>query len=215
CNEPDQFWACPLPRHPLRNGRLNQTAYSLFLFIRDLAGGDLVAWIDQQFAAADDPADPNRMIAMGEAVVGPLRHVYGVSDKLLTMSLSGLLLASAKPTWIAVGGHMIAIDTLVHNFLHRTGILQRLGAGHPYGAGCYRPNGCADIIRSISADIDARQFNPDFPAVFPRFVQHAVWRYCAKNGFDVCNGNRIDDRQPCQNYNCNMYWQCDHKPLNI
>jgi hypothetical protein len=35
CAAPDQFVACPLPRHPLRNGRLNQTAYSLFLFIRD------------------------------------------------------------------------------------------------------------------------------------------------------------------------------------
>ena len=46
CNEPDQFSGCPLPRHPLRNGRLNQTAYSLFLFIRDIADGDLVAWID-------------------------------------------------------------------------------------------------------------------------------------------------------------------------
>jgi hypothetical protein len=31
CAEPDQFGDCPLPRHPLRNGRLNQTAYSLFL----------------------------------------------------------------------------------------------------------------------------------------------------------------------------------------
>ena len=50
CAEPDQFGNCPLPRHPLRNGRLNQTAYSLFLFIRDIAGGDIVGWIDQQLA---------------------------------------------------------------------------------------------------------------------------------------------------------------------
>ena len=41
CNEPNHLPACPLPLYPLRNGRLNQTAYSLFLFIRDLAGGDL------------------------------------------------------------------------------------------------------------------------------------------------------------------------------
>jgi hypothetical protein len=38
CNEPDQFLACPLPKHLLRNGRPNQTAYSLFLFIRDCPG---------------------------------------------------------------------------------------------------------------------------------------------------------------------------------
>jgi hypothetical protein len=50
CAEPDQFGDCPLPRHPLRNGRLNQTAYSQVLFIRDIAGGDIVGWIDQQLA---------------------------------------------------------------------------------------------------------------------------------------------------------------------
>src|SRR6185312_6593743 len=31
CSEPGLISGCPLPRHPLRNGRLNQTAYSLFL----------------------------------------------------------------------------------------------------------------------------------------------------------------------------------------
>ena len=35
---------CPLPLHPLRNGRLNQTAYSLFLFCRDVAEGELTRW---------------------------------------------------------------------------------------------------------------------------------------------------------------------------
>jgi hypothetical protein len=44
CAEPDHIAACPLPCHPLRNGHLNQTAYSLFLFIRDVADGDLVHW---------------------------------------------------------------------------------------------------------------------------------------------------------------------------
>ena len=32
CAEPGHFDSCPLPRHALRNGRLNQTAYSLHLF---------------------------------------------------------------------------------------------------------------------------------------------------------------------------------------
>ena len=49
CSEPDHIDACPLPSHQLRNGRLNQMAYSLFLFIRDIADGDLVGWIDRQF----------------------------------------------------------------------------------------------------------------------------------------------------------------------
>jgi hypothetical protein len=70
---------------------------------------------------------------------------------------------------------MIAVDTLVHKFLHRTGILARLGAGHAYGPACYAPAGCAEILERIAANIDARRFNPAFPATFPRFVQHAVW----------------------------------------
>jgi hypothetical protein len=213
CNETDHFSACPLPLHPLRKGTLNQAAYSLFLFIRDLADGDLVAWIDGRLAKADDPSDPDRPVSMGEALVGPLRHVYGVSDKILTITLSGLLIGSQRPRWAEAGAHMIAIDTLVHNFLHRTGILHRLGADHVYGLACYQPNGCAEIVRSVSADIDARQFNRSFPQVFPRFVQLAIWRYCAQNGFDICNGNRIDDRQPCQNGYCRLYWRCDRTPL--
>jgi hypothetical protein len=56
CAEPDHIDRCPLPTHRLRNGRLNQLAYSLFLFVRDVADGDLVDWLDNQLAAADDPA---------------------------------------------------------------------------------------------------------------------------------------------------------------
>jgi hypothetical protein len=51
CAEPDHIGRCPLPRHHLRNGRLNQTAYSLFLFISDIADGDLVGWIGRHGCA--------------------------------------------------------------------------------------------------------------------------------------------------------------------
>jgi hypothetical protein len=57
CAAPSHFGDCPLPRHPLRNGRLNQTAYSLFLFIRDIAGGDIVGWIDRQLANQPSPSN--------------------------------------------------------------------------------------------------------------------------------------------------------------
>ena len=56
CAEPDHIRGCPVPSHDLRNGRLNQTAYSLYLFIRDIADGDLVGWIDRQLREADQPA---------------------------------------------------------------------------------------------------------------------------------------------------------------
>jgi hypothetical protein len=213
CNQPEHMSGCPLPKHPLRNGRLNQTAYSLFLFIRDIADGDLVGWIDTQLAGADDRTDPDRITIMIESLVGPLRQVYGVSDKVVMMTLASLLLASGKPLWPDVGASMIAVDTLVHNFLHRTGILHRLGANHPYGAACYRPTGCADIIQAVSTRIDARPFNRTFPQAFPRFVQLAIWRYCAQGYLNICNGNRVDDRHACQNRYCQLYLQCDRKPL--
>src|SRR6516162_5221472 len=77
CAEPNHIAACALPRHPLRNGRLNQTAYSLFLFIRDVADGDVVGWLDQQLSESKSAS----MAAARERLVGPLRHIYGVSDK--------------------------------------------------------------------------------------------------------------------------------------
>jgi hypothetical protein len=75
--------------------------------------------------------------------------------------------ADVRPRWLEVGVHLIAVDTLVHNFLHRTGILARFKAAHPYGPGCYRPGGCADIIRLVASQIDARRFNRGFPQSLP------------------------------------------------
>jgi hypothetical protein len=215
CAEPDHISRCPLPTHDLRNGHLNQAAYSLYLFVRDLADGDLIGWIDQRLQVASSPAGPDRLGRMRDAVIAPLREVYGVSDKVLTMALSSLLLGAPKKLrlWHEVGASMIAIDTLVHNFLHRTGILPRFSADHAYGSACYRPGGCADIIQAVAERIDASAFNPAFPALFPRFVQHAIWRYCAQSGLDVCNGNRIDDRKSCRNVYCQIHSICDRIAL--
>jgi hypothetical protein len=144
-----------------------------------------------------------------------LRNIYGVSDKILTMTLSGLLLGASddRPHWFETGKGMIAIDTLVHNFLHRTGILEDCGTPHGYGAGCYGHGGCAEIIRAAASQIDASAFNGGFPKVFPRFVQNVIWRFCAADGSNICNGNRIDDRKECQNTYCQLFDKCSHKPL--
>jgi hypothetical protein len=214
CSEPSHIDACPLPLHPLRNGRLNQMAYSLSLFMRDIGDGDFVAWIDQQLIAVD-PRSSDRLNELREAIIGPLRNVYGVADKVLAISLAPLLIIAGKrkPLWFEVGASLIAVDTLVHNFLHRTGILRRFSADHPYGDRCYGPFGCASILRLIATHIDAREFNPSFPATFPRFVQHAIWRYCAESGLNVCNGNRIADDAPCENAHCQLFRQCDRITL--
>jgi hypothetical protein len=216
CAEPDHLADCPLPRSWLRNGRLNQTAYSLYLFVRDVADGNLVGWIDRRLDTAARHQGPDRLARMRAALVAPLREVYGVSDKVLTMALSQLLLGAprARRHWREVGGSMIAVDTLVHNFLHRTGILHRFGAEHSYGPACYRPRGCAEIIETAAGEIDASQFDRLFPKTFPRFVQYAIWRYCSQQGLDVCNGNQIDDRKPCENVQCALYPACDRITLN-
>ncbi len=216
CAEPEHIARCPLPRHNLRNGHLNQAAYSLFLFIRDIAAGDLVTWIEHQIASAFNDQSCDGVAASREALLGPLRNVYGVSDKVLGMILSIVLLAAPVTwsRWREVGSSMIAIDTLVHNFLHRTGILARFNAQHAYGPACYSDGGCAAILRTVAQAIDARAFNKSFPQTFPRFVQLAVWRYCAQLQFNVCNGNRVDDRQRCDNTYCRLFEICDRVVLN-
>jgi hypothetical protein len=216
CAEPNHTAECPLPMSWLRNGRLNQTAYLLYLFVRDVADGDLVGWIDRRLNAAVSQPGPARLAHMRAALVDPLREVYGVSDKVLTMALSQVLLGAprSRRRWREVGGSMIAVDTLVHNFLHRTGILQRFEAEHSYGSACYRPRGCAEAIEIVAREIDASQFDRRFPEMFPRFVQYAIWRYCSQQGLDVCNGNQIDDRKRCKNVECALYPNCDRITLN-
>ncbi|HKM68584.1 MAG TPA: hypothetical protein VJX94_00620 [Stellaceae bacterium] len=215
CAEPDHFSGCPLPTHDLRNGRLNQAAYSLFLFMRDVANGDFVGWIDQRLGDADLASAPDRAARLRQAVVEPLAHAYGVSNKVVSMALAGFLLAgdAQRVLWIEAGVVMIAVDTLVHNFLHRTGILRRLGKDHAYGTACYAPAGCSEILERIAGNIDARRFNPAFPANFPRFVQHAVWAFCAEGGLDECNGRQIDDRKRCTRSECPVFRLCDRVPL--
>ncbi len=200
---------------PLRNGRLNQIAYALVLFARDVCGGDLVGWIDQQLELADDPTRPGRVQRMRAALLEPLSQIEGISYKVLAMTLSDVLLCvdPARERWVTTGASMIAIDTLVHNWMHRTGILHEHGAEHAYGPRCYAAGGCADLIEEAAQTIDARVLNPSFPAVFPRLVQVAIWSLCAERGFDFCNGNRFDDRAQCQRQACPFWNECQHIPL--
>ena len=125
-------------------------AYSLFLFMRDIADADFVGWIDKQLAMVD-PHGPGRLAACREAVIGPLRNVYGVSDKVLAMALSSILLGAGnhRPLWFEVGATFVAIDTLVHNFLHRTGILGRLERPISTATGAIGPAGALTFSVSL------------------------------------------------------------------
>jgi hypothetical protein len=215
CAHPALLPACPLPRHDLRNGRLNQLAYGLYFFVRDRCGGDPVGWLDATLAAADCPGHPDRLARLRAAIIPPLRAVAGIGDKVARLVLAELLIGADpdRERWRACGRSIVVVDTLVHAFLHRTGILARHHACHGYGSACYGPWGCAALLERLARAIDVRAFDPSLPAYHPRYVQHAVWRYGAAEGLDVCNGHRIDDRQRCGNGDCALYELCDRVAL--
>lgn len=217
CAEPEHIDSCHLPRLDLRNGRLNQTAFALFLFVRDVAQGDLVGWMDHRLsAAAAITSTLDRADQLRRSLLEPLGFVHGISDKVISMALADLLLGAdpQRPLWLEAGAAMVAIDSLVHNWLHRTGILGKLGCEHPYGLRCYGTDGCRDVVAAAAMRIDARDYNPAFPATFPRFVQHAIWSFCAQGGLSECNGNRIDDRFACTRQECVLVDLCEKRALH-
>jgi hypothetical protein len=212
CSKPEMIEGCYVPRLPLRNGRLSQAAIHLHLFLRDVCDNDLVGWLDRRLAEADlGPAASDRAARMRKAVLAPLTHVHGLSNKVLSMALADLLLGGdpERERWVATGASMIAVDTLVHNFLERTGILRRLDATHPYGGRCYRPRGCAEIIDQLAHRLDAREFDSRFPEAFPRFVQFAIWHFCAADHLSICNGNRVPATGACDQIYCPASPFCD------
>jgi len=209
CNEMALLQTCPLPHLDLRNGRLNQTAFSLALFLRDLTKGDFVRWLRQRVHAIRNNNVP---IEMG--LLAPLSNIFGVSDKTVRLALSELLIGVGHfRGWRELGGNIIVVDSLVHNFLHRTGILRRQRAIHTYGPACYRKNGCLTVLQDLSTRIDARMFNSDYPSNFPRFVQKSIWNFCAFDEMNICNGNKIKDTSRCGNSECQLYSKCDRVRL--
>jgi hypothetical protein len=78
---------------------------------------------------------------------------------------------------------------------------------------CYGAGGCAGIIEEAAQAIDVREFNLSLPQPFPRFVQIAIWRFCAQNGLGICNGVQIDDSRRCENTACHLFALCDRQAL--
>jgi hypothetical protein len=205
CSHPALLPSCPVPALNERNGSLSQMAHGLYLFFRDVCNGDFVDWVDRRLGAAD----PEGLIG-GRILVEPLSHVHGISSKVASMTLATLLLGGDpnRLLWQAVGADMIAIDTLVHYWFVRTGILRGLDVEHSYGSTCYSAGHCADIIRAAASKIDSRAFNPGYPARFPRHIQQALWRFCAQQQLAQCNGINVDDRSRCKLRNCVLFDRC-------
>ena len=189
---------------------------ALYLFIRDIADGDLIGWIDQRLQAANSPAGPDRVARMRDAVIAPLREI---SRRLRQGADHGLVVPPARSAKQAAA---VARGRGQHD-RHRHPRSQ-LSAPHRHSCTGSAPptpmarpaTGQAAALRSLkpwpNGSTPAPSI-PAFPAVFPRFVQHAIWRYCAQSGLDVCNGNRIDDRKSCDNVYCQIHNICDRIAL--
>ena len=213
CNNRPMLMACPVRRHDLRMGSLHIKAYSFFFYMRDVCQGDLIRHFDRIIGRHYSSEEPSWVFKAKDALVEDFTRIYGVGDKLSNMTLSYLLSADPERTsWVMIGQAMVAIDSLVHKFFHRTGILKFYGVEHNYGPGC--PVDCFSCVDILSKRIDARQFNPAYPKYFPRFIQFSIWILCTLTGYDICNGVNIDDSKCCTRDDiCPVYDLCDHIAL--
>ena len=62
---------------------------------------------------------------------------------MMTLSVLFLGASGHRRRWLKVGGSMIAVGTLVHNFLHRTGSCAGSGLRHRFAASEARRNAMA------------------------------------------------------------------------
>ena len=215
CQSPADIPDCPVPALPLRKGDLNQQAFSLYFFLRDRCQGDLVGFIDDVLVAVDAMGLADPIKAKRDQLLAEFSGIHAVSFKLIAMMLGSLLIAGGpkRPDWLKVGRSLVTIDSLVHNFLHRTGILQAFDQTHRYGAACHGPRGCAAVIYQLADRIDARAVHPSYPRTFPRLIEVAIWAFCAEGEGDICNGRHIDDRFPCARADCPVGDRCSRVPL--
>ena len=101
---------------------------------------DLI-WIDRQLRGADSPHDADRRARLQAALIGPLRNVYGLSDKVLTMTLSCILLTGPAGLRDLAAGRR-------HHDRHRHPGAQ-LSASHRHlSLGSHRPSGSIVVSRN-------------------------------------------------------------------
>ena len=204
-------WALGEIAAPLRKGVLDVQAVSLHLFLRNLAGDDLVGLIEGAVTAEAASGGHDWPARAGRALVGLLARVEGVSSKLANMVLAELFLAGRPddPIWQTVGLGLVTIDSLIHKLLDRTGILDAVGAAHPYGLACYGEAGCEAVVRALATRIDASRFDAALPADCPLFVQKVLWRFCAAGELDTCNVAHVGLRRRClQARTCSVALEC-------
>ena len=214
CNNPRFFKNCPVPTHDLRNGKLNQMAYSLYFFIRDTCEGNLIEFINSIIHRNLTKNYTYREIVTARnELLGEFTKIFNIGNKVASMALSDLLLSDLrKPRWNKVGRSMVAVDRLVHKFLYRTGILKQNNAIHDYGKKCDII--CTEIVIKIAEKINATKINKNYPSFYPRFIQHSIFHFCATDGLNFCNEKSVGNLKECAQTNCFYYKKCDRNKLS-
>jgi hypothetical protein len=204
CHEPAFLGTCSLTRFDMKRGALNHMAFSLYFFLRDVCQGDFYTYTKEHFSQYR-PTD-GTITELLDGFIKKVTTIANVGPKLAHMALSGLFLTRYSGwDYRHMGLHMIAVDSLVHNFLHRTGILDSYQLQHAYGPRCHSETGCMKVVQELANHIDCREFNPILPAHFPRFIQYHIWAYCAKDGENICNLNQCKPGKP--NPGCVLHQQ--------
>jgi hypothetical protein len=133
----------------MKRGALNQMVFSLYFFLRDVCRRDFYTFVREHFGEGQLTAG-----AVSERLhdfIGKISAIANVGPKLAQMALAWLFL-TRSPGWDyrQVGLHMIAVDSLVHTFLHRAGILDSYQVEHAYGPRCHAEAGCLGVIHDLT-----------------------------------------------------------------
>ena len=85
------------------------------------------------------------------------------------MALASLLMGAGatRPGWFEVGASFVVVDTLVHNFLHRTGILNRLEADHPMAQPATDQGAALTFLLTLPSPSMPADLTQDFRRRFP------------------------------------------------
>jgi len=93
--------------------------------MRDVASGDFIGWLDQRLRDADDVASTRRGQQL-RMPCDPLLSVHGrIAQSFEHDACESLLAAGPSASGGRWLGAMVAIDSLVHGWLWRSGILER------------------------------------------------------------------------------------------
>jgi len=195
-------FGCILKELDCRKGSINIMIGSAFLFLKEYYQESMVNFIKEGAKHEDKKFFYTRELLK-------IRNIGPQTASLFLTDLFNPFFFGYKVKGID-HNDFIVIDTLVHNFFHRTGILKALGREHNYNSEfCHTEEYCKGIILEIAQKVDIRDLLEDdnFQAFEPRLIQLCIWLQCADEG-RKCGGGVCNEKGPFCN-DCNVELMCD------